>query len=184
MTSTSAYVFFRVLLALLMLGVILIPVFFAGFILRLLDKAAKDRQQKVRVYVVDFFSLLFLMQIPMAIMLQLPTQEKFLPAVVSCIFSLIMALVWWTTIRTVSRAGIFRVADRVWISLLVIPMMYVGSFAMIAISTTIFSNNLNNFRIDLAVIEVVLVALMIASLVVTRRALDRSEFDTEESLND
>jgi hypothetical protein len=180
MANFPIYVLFRVLLALLMLSVILIPVVFAGFILRLLDKAAKARRRPVKIYIVDFFSLLFLMQIPLAIMMQLPNRDRVLSTVVSGVFSLLMALVWWTTIKTVSRAGIVQIADRCWISLLVIPMMYVGSFAIIAIALTIFSNNFSKFQIDLAVIEAVLVALMFLSLVVTRRALQRRETVTEE----
>lgn len=83
MENFPLYVVFRVLMALLMLGVILIPIFFAGFILRLLDKAAKTRKRPVKIYVVDFFSLLFLMQIPLAITMQQPNREWVLAAVVS-----------------------------------------------------------------------------------------------------
>lgn len=181
MAEFPFYLVFRVLLALLILGVVLIPVYFAGFILRLLDRAAKAQRQTVKIYVVDFFSLLFLMQIPFAILMQQSNNDRLMAIAVSGVFSLLMALVWWTTIRTVSKAGIVRVADRCWISLLVIPMMYVGSFAIIFIGLNIFSRDLSGFRIDLAVIEVVLVALMLLSLVVTKRAILRCENGTVES---
>ncbi len=145
--------FLQILMALLILGVILVPIFFAGFILRLLDKAAKARQRPVRYYLVDFFSLVFLIQIPFALILQMPNRDNFAAALVAGFFGLMMALVWWTTIKTVSRAGIVRVADRSWISLLVIPMMYVGSFAIVGIAITLLRGP-KGFQVQWVVVEI------------------------------
>jgi uncharacterized Tic20 family protein len=88
-----------------------------------------------------------------------------------------MALIWWTTIKAVSRAGIDKFAYRFWISLLVIPMTYVGSFAIIAIGVTM---NTSRYPFGaLIAIELVLIALLVVSLLVTLRAVKHGELGPE-----
>ena len=165
--------------AILVLMLILIPIIFAGMILNLIDRAARMRQRPVKMYLVDLFSLIFLIQIPWAIRLQLKVQPEQMAAwtTVAAISSAVMVLIWWITITTVSKAGINRVSARAQISILVIPMTYVGSFAMIAIGTIILTSYREQEQPvgGFAAIEFVLAFLMILSLHVTRRCIQTGD---------
>ncbi len=155
-----------------------LPLVFAGAILRYIDRAARLKNRPVKVHTVDFFSLIFLVQIPMAIAIQVENRgDQAGPILASIGFGAMMALIWWTTIKAVSRAGIDKFAYRFWISLLVIPMTYVGSFAIIAIGVTM---NTSRYPFGaLIAIELVLIALLVVSLLVTLRAVKHGELGPE-----
>ena len=113
------------------LVLILSPFCYAIFILKKLDAAATQRKQaggetRFRFLIVDFLSLILLLQVPFNfVTLDLPDEMKvFLIAI--CLIALL--LVWFTTIKTVSQAGISTFGWRALISMILIPTMYIGSF--------------------------------------------------------
>lgn len=157
--------------ALLLILATFLPILFAAVILNRIDRAARIRRQPVNVYLVDLFSLIFLIQIPMAIKLQLKIEDEPATMFAVIVFSLMMLLIWWTTIRAVSKAGIVRVSSRVWISILVIPMTYVGSFAIVALGWSLIANpDPVDFWI-LSMVELLLVCLLVASMWISDRCL-------------
>ena len=112
--------------------VIVFAMAIAVCILRPIDKAARNRREKFKFVLVDLFSLLFLIQLPLAILGHNFEDESYSYAVVAGALMLTMLLVWWTTVRVVSQAGIQTTSWRALISLIVIPATYIGSFALIA----------------------------------------------------
>ena len=114
-------------------GVVLIfgPFAYAIFILKKLDAAAKQRKQsggntQFRFMIVDFFSLILLVQLPFNfVSLELGDVTSIVLIVISLIAVL---LVWFTTIKTVSQAGISTFGWRALVSMILIPTMYIGSF--------------------------------------------------------
>ena len=173
-----------VILALILFLISSIPLIFAALILRVIDIAARQRREPVRLYIVDFFSLIFFIQLPMAIALQTENREQGSAVAVAGIFSALMALVWWTTVKTVSRAGISDSKTRAWISLLVIPMAYVGSFSIIATGIGIGNSQDKQMTATLIAIEILLIGLMVLSWIVTRRAVRQAELKVDSSADD
>ena len=109
------------------------PFVFAIFILKKLDTAAKQRREifgksKFRFMIVDFLSLILLLQMPFSLLgLDLRLGDQVLVFLISLAL-LALTLVWLTTIKTVSQAGIVTFGWRALISMVLIPTMYIGSF--------------------------------------------------------
>lgn len=107
------------------------PFIYAIVILRKLDTAAKQRKSSTgetqfRLMIIDFFSLIMLIQLPLNIVtLDLDSVVTKILIVISLIATL---LVWFTTIKTVSQAGIETFGWRALVSMILIPTMYIGSF--------------------------------------------------------
>ncbi len=152
------------------LGAILLllsPLFVAGYMLGQIDKAAKRQQAPVKIWLVDLFSLVFLIQIPLALISRWQTEMEIGPLIaIVLLFSGIMTLVWWTTIKTVSQAGITSVFWRSAISLFVIPMAFVGSFAIMIVTL-----GLADGQAVLWFIDSVLVLMMAGSILIVKRAI-------------
>ena len=109
---------------------VLAPMIVAGRMLHQLDVAAKKRKAPVKVWLVDFFTLLFLVQLPLAFVVKnlgINVRGRAAVAVGLC---LVAMLVWWGTVKTISGAGITKVFWRSAISLFAFPMAYLGSFAL------------------------------------------------------
>ena len=106
------------------------PWFFSAMILRMIDRAASLRKQSFRIALIDMFSLVFMIQIPNAIAIRVYDREDGLSWIMLTAGAALMVLLWLVTIDRVSRAGIHSTSARAWISLLVIPVTYVGSFCM------------------------------------------------------
>ncbi len=114
-------------ISLLLFG-IAAPLCFAVHILRHFDYAAKRRRAEVQIFIVDFFSLIFMVQIPLVVLRSQIDQRDF---IVFCVtFVLVMILIWWTTVKTVAQAGIQTMGWRALISIIVIPSTYVGAFGI------------------------------------------------------
>ncbi len=179
-----------ILTGILLIVLVVAPLAGAATTLRQIDRAAKIHRRPVKILLVDFFSLIFMVQIPWAILIQLnPGRDQLAPAyVVGLVFSSAMILVWWTTIASVSKAGITNVSARAQISLLVIPMTYVGSFAMTAMGFSLLDTSPENPVYGLVAIEIVLALLMIISFIVTVRAIRKADFqiyhDTKKTVAD
>jgi len=114
---------------------ILILLFFAccysGFMLRKLDVAAKLRMQALgsqpfRFMIGDLFSLMLLIQLPLKFLAFELDQRPMVFLFVICLIAVV--LVWLTTIKTVSQAGIVTFGWRALISMVLIPTMYIGCF--------------------------------------------------------
>ena len=98
------------------------PFVFAIFILKKLDTAAKQRRvifgkSKFRFMIVDFLSLILLLQMPFNLLrLDLRLGDRVLVFLVSLAL-LALTLVWLTTIKTVSQAGVVTFGWRALISI-------------------------------------------------------------------
>jgi len=142
--------------------------------LKQIDDAAKRHEAPVKIWLVDLFSLIFLIQLPLTYVSQWQTEVEISVVILMVVlFSAIMTLVWWTTIKTVSRAGITMVLWRSAISLVVIPMAYVGSFAIMAVAISLLNGGKPIFgqRMSPWIVESVLVALMAGSMLIVKRAV-------------
>ena len=143
-----------------------LPIVLAIYILRQIDHAAKNRRAKVKIFIVDFFSLIFMIQLPF-VLLRDQMEE---PGVIAgaIVFALVMILVWWTTVRMVSQAGIQTTGWRSLVSIIVIPATYFGAFGLLGCAVGIA--NPKTFRTSLVIGAFLLVG-MIVSLLLTRAAL-------------
>ena len=113
------------------LVLLLCPLAYAIYILGRLDIAAKKRklsgvETKFSFMIVDFFSLILLVQLPFNFVSLRHGDGVSIFIIGISLFAVL--LVWYTTIRTVSQAGISSFGWRALVSMIVIPTMYVGSF--------------------------------------------------------
>ena len=96
-----------------------------------------------------------------------------------------MALVWWTTVKTVSAGGIEEFKWRSAISLFVIPMTYIGSFALAIVFMGAMLGNFGtserNFYIGFGAFAGLIVGLLISNLIVIHaiKAVKPIEFNSE-----
>ena len=116
--------------ALILFPILLVgPLFYAVFILRKLDQAARQRKKmvaetKFRFMIVDILSLILMIQIPFKLLrFDLPNVTLLFLITVALVH---LTMVWLATIRTVSEAGITTFKWRALISMILIPTMYVG----------------------------------------------------------
>jgi len=167
------------LIAILVLALFLAPIATAIMILRKLDEAARVRKRRFgrvqfRFFIFDFFSLIFLLQLPFGFV----TLESLKNGAGIAVGFLCCALVavWWTTIRTVSDAGITTVGWRAFISMVVIPATFIGSF-YIGIAAINFAQGEFSTRSTVWMV-LAIVSLSVSPLIV-RKALAAAE--TSES---
>ena len=144
------------------------PLFFAVYILRHFDYAAKRRRAEVRIFIVDFFSLIFMVQIPLVVLRNQIDLREFIFFCVT--FVLVMILIWWTTVRTVAQAGIQTTGWRTLISIIVIPSTYVGAFGIPSCVAVFTAANEATARWALG-IGIFLVFAMTVSLFITKAAM-------------
>lgn len=150
------------------------PFVVAGYMLRQIDQAAKRHEAPVRIWLVDLFSLMFLIQLPLTLISWQTADEIGVVILAVVLFSGVMTLIWWATVKTVSRAGVTMVLWRSAISLVVIPMAYVGSFAIMFTTIALLSDDhdmLVSSRFNLWILESVLIALMMGSILIVKRAV-------------
>ncbi len=107
------------------------PFIYAGFVLTKLDAAAKLRKgsqvgQRWRFMIVDFFSLMLLVQMPFRLLVFELDRQTLVWLVTVCLGAVVA--IWFTTIKTVSQAGIVSFRWRALVSMVLIPTMYLGSF--------------------------------------------------------
>lgn len=152
--------------------VVIGPFVYAIYILRKLDTAAKLRKSTLgktpfRFMIVDFFSLILLVQLPFNF---LSFEVGDGGMIVAAFFAFCaVALVWLTTIKTVSQAGIVTFGWRALVSMILIPTMYVGSFYFgIASINLLFSEQKSSEAIVWLVVSLL---GMIASPWIVRGAL-------------
>jgi hypothetical protein len=120
------------------LTVLLSPLLLAAWILIPLDRMARQRKVRCQFQLVDYFSLILLIQIPLAVKAALhndssfdrPMQDSWVLVVVFCCVS---TLIWWTGVRTFGQAGIQQTRARAILGLLVLPLSYFGTLLAVSL---------------------------------------------------
>ena len=131
--------------SLLVAGVISLflgPLLLAGWVLRPLDRSARYHKSKGRFMMVDFFGLVFLVQLPIALVTNMYSGSiNKAMTLVYVVLPLVSALVWWTAVTTFAKAGITNVRTRMLLVFVVLPIAYVGSLVLITLGVTIASHD-------------------------------------------
>ncbi|MEN6449971.1 MAG: hypothetical protein ABFC96_05740 [Thermoguttaceae bacterium] len=111
------------------------PVACLRWVLGPLDRAAKDHQFPVQFSLADLLCLFVLVQLPLGGLHFALRGEKVEPGFLIADAAVIgvSAAVWWTYVRTLSRAGIHVVSHRCIALTIVLPIAFVGSIAVVAL---------------------------------------------------
>ena len=122
---------------------------FAGFVLMVwlgrwilgpLDRAAWRRKHAVQFTMLDFLSLVFLLQLPLAVVhANLIDVRPRSVGVLDGFGCLAVSLIWWGSVRTLSRAGIHAPWRRFALVAVCIPLAYVGTFALPLVTVLLFT---------------------------------------------
>jgi hypothetical protein len=110
-----------------------------NWVLGPLDRAAKNRQFPIQFSLADLLCLFVLVQLPLgavhSVLHWVPRGGEFHAGVlvVDLVVALLAASVWWTYVRTLSRAGIHVVWHRCVALCIALPAAFVGSVAMIVL---------------------------------------------------
>ena len=110
------------------------PIFIGVYILAPLDRAARFRNAPFRYTMVDTFGLMFLIQLPMAVVSAVvPANNGFhgddsRRLGLFLIAFVISTLVWWTAIRTFGKAGVTNNKHRLVLVFFVLPAGYYNAF--------------------------------------------------------
>ncbi len=103
----------------------------AGWVLGPLDRAAKNRWYPVQFSLADFLCLFILVDLSLGgIHSCVPKGDGVMGGAIAvdAVVVVLAALVWWTGVRTLSRAGIHGTWRRGFVLVVVIPVGYAGSF--------------------------------------------------------
>lgn len=160
--------------------------FTGAWILWPLDAVASRRHRRVQFTVIDFLGLVFLLQLPMAL-INLGTGTGMDDGLAEQRLTLYLlgwiatALVWWRSVVVFSRAGVTQTKDRALTVFLVLPMAYLGTFA---IPVLLIAATLGDYS---SVMRCVLVGIaaavtfgVVSAGIISRRVADRSECGQEE----
>jgi hypothetical protein len=100
-----------------------------------LDRAANSRQYPAQFSLADLLSLFVLVQLPFGGMHWATQGGENLPVEVcfDLLISVAVAAVWWTCIRTLSRAGIHVTWHRCLVIAVTVPVTFVGSSALVVL---------------------------------------------------
>lgn len=143
-----------------------VPIAVSVWMLRKLDRAAKVRRTAfrdadlekppTRIYIVDFFSLIFLIQIPFAVTMNIDRTHPFNGLGLVIIFALAGLLaVWWTTIRTVSEAGISSMRWRAIISMIVMPSAYIGCYFLPVGAINLLNSKFSSYLLFMTILAAI-----------------------------
>jgi hypothetical protein len=143
-------------LALLGLGGFALAVFViwraAVWVLGPLDRAARRRSHPVQFSLADLLCLFILVDLPMGgIHCLVPNGDRTPDGVIAAdvVVTLVAALVWWTGVRTLSRAGIHGTWQRSFVLAVVIPAGYAGPFIIGCLPVFIIGLWLNDGNLPL-----------------------------------
>jgi hypothetical protein len=118
-------------------GALLAVSLIAWWIIGPLDRAA-NRRRPVQFTMIDFFCLVFLVQLPMAAVHSLvPANETLTVWVLDAFGALACALLWWQSVARLSRADVVRVWQRSIFLTVVLPVACFGCIAFIFTSLMI-----------------------------------------------
>jgi hypothetical protein len=146
-------------MAVVVATVILSPLILSAWVLRPLDRMARRKKVRFQFMLVDFFSLVLLIQIPLAVRAAMAKDSPFGPAVefswiVTGIFCFVSALIWWTGVRTFGQAGIQGPRARAILGLLVLSLSYFGSLFAVRLIFSLGTNPKGWQMISLALVAI------------------------------
>ena len=143
-----------------------------------LDRAAKNRRYPIQFSLADFLCLFVQVQLALAgPALLFRGMEDKTPAVgASVAIVALVLLVWWTGVRTLSRAGVHGTVSRAFTLTIAIPFGFAAAFAIpilpVAIGEVLMDSASGMpWAALMGAVEIVLVALELALGFVTRRIL-------------
>ncbi len=101
------------------------------YVLRPLDRAARQRRAAVQFTLLDFFALTAHISVPLAFIGQFSTQSgsRSVDVILVGFGCFSACLIWWGTVRTAARAGIAQPLKRFLMIGIVVPITFVASFA-------------------------------------------------------
>ena len=103
------------------------------YLLGPLDNAAKHRRCAVQFSLADFLAIFILLQVLLGCVHYVAGPAELRPSeieiTIDVLAAMLVAALWWTTIRTLSKAGIHKMRTRLLLLLVVIPLSYITAFA-------------------------------------------------------
>jgi hypothetical protein len=121
----------ELLILLALLGFLIFGVWLAiSWVVKPLDRAAKNRRYPIQFSLADFLCLFVLMQLPLGALQWAAHDLPALPVLDAMVAAAAIA-VWWMCVRTLSRAGIHVVWQRCLALAVVMPTAIFGSFALV-----------------------------------------------------
>ena len=106
------------------------------WIVRPVDRAARQRRQRVRYSLTDFLCLFVIVQAPLTAMAWLRANAYISDGEPVWLFAamawILGPLIWWTATRAISRAGVYHGWPRVVFMGLVVPTVYFGLMVLFA----------------------------------------------------
>ena len=169
------------LLGLLAIPGFIICLFIGAWILWPLDAVATRQRQNVQFTVIDFLGLIFLLQLPMAL-INLGTGtnvqegmrgDQLMLYILAWIGT---ALVWWRSVVVFSRAGVTQTKDRALTVFLVLPMAYLGTFSIpVLLLVAAFGQYSTIQRFIMLAVAAAITFGVVSAGIVSRRIAHRSE---------
>ncbi len=116
----------------------LAPFFAAAWVLFPLDRLARWKRVRYQFMVVDYFSLVLLIQLPLAAKhaIYAPDPPSWSAGSYwgfDVILCLVSGLIWWTGVRTFGQAGIRDTRTRAILGLVVLPVAFFGALTGLAL---------------------------------------------------
>jgi len=156
---------------------VFVPWFALRWVLGPLDRAAKNKSYPVQFTLADFLCLFVEAQLTLAgpSLAFRTSQVKSWAIVTSAVLMATVLLVWWTGVRTLSRAGVHGTASRAFTLIAAIPFGFAAAIALplllIAICVSLTESASEVPIALLGLIEVGLVLLVAALGFAIRRVL-------------
>ena len=121
--------------------VVLAPFVVAAWVVLPLDRAARNRARPLQFTTLDFLGLVFIMQLPMALVhlalsRSVPQESLRLPILFAMMLA---ALIWWTGVHLFSRAGITDHRHRASLIFFVLPVAYFAPLVSIWLASLLFT---------------------------------------------
>lgn len=178
-SDQNEIVFIVLLFSILFFLALVLGIFLtAASILAPLDKAARNRRAKIRFTMVDFFGLMFLIQLPMALTRAMTTThdgttEQGTQMTLYVLGWFASAVVWGKSVAVFSQAGITDVKERAWLVFFVLPVAFMGIFATIPVGVGIAvrysERQFDGLFFGLCVVETLLVVGVYFARYISRR---------------
>jgi hypothetical protein len=149
-----------------------------GWVLGPLDRAAKDRQYPIQFSLADFLCLFVQAQLalggPALLFRHADRRDQSAAIIVMVFVTALSILLWWSGVRTLSRAGVHGTLARALTLTIVIPFGYVSSIAValvpLGIIVSFFGSRSESWLTGLfMLIEAGLIILVVGLGFATRR---------------
>ena len=155
-----------------------------------LDRAAKNRRYPIQFSLADFLCLFVQVELALAGPAMLfraseetrrDTRQYFVLCVVCAVIMMLVLLIWWTGVRTLSRAGVHGAIGRTAALTIVIPFGYAAAYAIPIVAFMIIGsmtdgrpNGLPQTSL-LLLVEIALVVFVFVLGLLTRRILSTAD---------